>query len=90
MAQRLAIPPQISERNMPEGALGFKLNGWRSGGRDQMDLPIPVPKLDYWLAMVTPRRFCDQHPSEASGHSGRSLPYERTVMRLASTPSVDR
>jgi hypothetical protein len=75
MAQRLAIPPQISERTMPEGALGFKLARCQVPDARRM-LPPDICHLtsDYWLATVTPRRFSDQHPSEASGHSGRSLP----------------
>ena len=93
MAQRLAIPPQNSERNMPEGAPGFKLNrGQSESGTERGSTGIPAPDMfpDYWLATVTPRRFCDQHPSEASGHSGRSLPYEMTVTRSGETPSAVR
>jgi len=73
MAQRPAIPPQNGERNMPEGAPGFK----KSEDGSQNGLAISafrLPPSDYWLATVTPRRFWDQHSSAASGHSGRSLP----------------
>jgi len=89
MAVGLAIPPQNSERNMPEGALGCKLNRSLEPGIGRL-LRIPGPNDPYWLATVTPRRFWDQHPSEASGHSGRSLPYEMTVTRSGETPSAVR
>ena len=91
MAVGLAIPPQNSERNMPEGTLGFKLNRVEFGTRDREGFFLSLfPKIPYWLATVTPRRFWDQHPSEASGHSGRSLPYEMTVTRSGETPSAVR
>jgi len=93
MAVGLAIPPQISERNMPEGTRAFKPHRRRVSGKQGPGgfLRSPAPKQSYsWLATVTPRRFCDQQPSEASGHSGRSLPYEMTVIRLASMPSAVR
>ena len=89
MAQRLAIPPQISERTMPEGWTGFKPAQMPDVKRN---VPPDIRHLisDYCLATVTPRRFWDQHCSAASGHSGRSLPYEMTVTRSGETPRAVR
>jgi hypothetical protein len=73
MAAGPAIPPQSSERNMPEGLPSFKKS--EVGSQNELGRSnFRNPSSDYWLATVTPRRFWDQHPSSAATHSGRSLP----------------
>src|ERR1051326_4731215 len=42
------------------------------------------------LMVETPRRFCAQHASFDSTHTGRSLPYEIVSRRAADTPKLAR